>query len=143
MLHVGSDADPELIYQMIKWWDQNFDQIKSLHPSIEKNMTVDFNYRLFNETFLPTHEGTIRFFKEKGLWTEANQRRQDYLVKLVDLYTKAYQDALADAAKKGITVDPGNKDWTALWEDLKKARRLPPFQILNDAEISAAMAALK
>jgi hypothetical protein len=143
MLHTSADTDPDLIYHMVKWWDENFDAIKTLHPSIALSMSTEFNYALFNEMFLPTHEGTIRFFKEKGLWTPANQRRQDYLVKLLDIYTQVYEEALAEAKRKGITVDPGNQDWTSLWEQHKKNRQLPPFRIMSDAEIETALARMQ
>jgi len=142
MLHTHADFDADLVYQMIKWWDENFESIKALHPSIKTDMTVEYNHQMFNQAFLPTHDGAIRFFKEKGLWTEANQRRQDYLVKLVSLYSEGYKKCIAQAKSEGVTIDPKDERWNAIWSGYKKAQNLPIFKIMTDEEIKEAWAKL-
>lgn len=106
-------------------------------------MTPEYNMKIFKQMFLPTHDGAVRFYKEKGLWTDADQTRQDYLVKLVRLYADGYEKCLATAKQKGIKIDPQNEEWNSLWEGYKKDNNFPKFAILSDAEIREAIQKLK
>jgi len=65
--------------------------------------------------FIPLHEGTVRYLKEKGLWTPTAEERRQYNIDLLDQYIEAWNDALLDADTKGIEVNPKNKEWLELW----------------------------
>ena len=43
----------------------------------------------------------------------------DALIKLAQGREQAYKAAMADAAKKGISIDPGDAQWRALWQDYR------------------------
>lgn len=69
----------------------------------------------------PWHEGTIRFMKDKGWWTDEAQAWQDKrlarLKKLIAAWPKAeaaYKDHVAAEAKKGNKVE-GDEAWEAFW----------------------------
>ena len=113
-LLVMEDKDPELIYNIQKWQDENYDLFKDNHP-LAAGMTPG-NVMILAEThFIPIHEGAVRYLKEMGLWTSAAEERRQDNVDLIDQYIKAWGDALLDADTKGIEVNPKNKEWVDLW----------------------------
>jgi len=118
--HVRADEDPEFVYQLVKWLDEKHNTYKAdfTHAYM---LSLD-NLVLFLETgaLQPLHEGTIRYLKEKGKWKDAYQKRQDQLVALAKKYEKVYKAALAAAEKKGLAIEPSNKDWVAFWAEFRK-----------------------
>ncbi len=85
---------------------------------------------------LPVHDGAIRFAKEKGLWTAAHDARQKYNLWLLEQYKKAYKAAIDEADKKGIKVDPQNKQWLDLWKQIgTEVYKLETFRSLTDDQI--------
>ena len=131
LLWTRVDVDPELIYQLVKWLDENYDSYKDLHPN-NADMSLDRFRVSLDIIYLPIHEGAIRYLKEKGMWTAEDDARQAYNVDLVTRYIEAYQEAidLADAA--GITVAPDSEEWIELWENYKKDLGLPTFKVIYE-----------
>ncbi len=127
---------------MAKWLHQNFDAYKDLHEACPR-MSIKYFRNTLDGTYLPVHEGTIRYLKEVGMWTAADDTRQEYNVRLVDWYTEAYETATAMADKEGISIDPQNKEWVELWGNHKEEIGIPRFRIMNDEEITAALTKLK
>jgi TRAP-type uncharacterized transport system substrate-binding protein len=123
-LETSADTDPELIYQIAKWLGENYDLYKDQYDMFEM-WSVD-NWRPFlDSTYLPVHEGTVRYLKEIGIWTEADDARQEYSINLLDMYIDAYAAAIAEADASGIEVDPTNEEWASLWVEYQN--ELPPF----------------
>jgi hypothetical protein len=118
-------TDPELIYQMVKWLGSNYDAIKALNPYLV-NYSLPITMEAVNTTFLPAHPGLIKYLKEAGKWTAANDARQAANVDMVTKYVNAYQAALKAAEAKGISIDSkADSDWTKFWTQYKKDQNLP------------------
>ena len=73
----------------------------------------------------PFHEGTIRYMKEKGRWTDAAEKwqvaRLARLNKILAAWPKAqaaFKDHMAAEAKAGRKVD-GDEAWEAYWLDFR------------------------
>ncbi len=115
--HVRADEDPEFVYQLLKWLDENHASYKGDFTHAHM-MNVD-NLVAFLEVgaLQPMHEGTIRYLKEKGRWKAQYQARQDQLVALAKKREHGYRAAMQAAEKKGIAVDAGNAQWVAFWKD--------------------------
>jgi TRAP transporter TAXI family solute receptor len=126
--HVRAEDDPEFVYQLIKWLDENHDSYKAdfTHAHL---MTVDNLVAFLDSGALqPLHEGAIRYLKEKGRWKPAHQTRQDKLVALAKARIEAFKTAVADAKRAGVKVEPGNADWLRRWEAQRAARGMSkPF----------------
>lgn len=122
--NVLASEDPEFVYQLAKWLDENHDRYKDKFTHA-KMMTVD-NLVAFLDigALMPVHEGTIRYLKEKNLWKPQYQARQDKLVSLAQQRVKVYKEALEAATDKGLSTVPGNKDWVALWAEYRKKNGL-------------------
>ena len=136
------DQDPELVYRLIKWHGEAIDKFKDKCPLCPR-VTIEVFRDTLDQTYVPVHDGAIRYMKEIGKWSAADDARQAYNLKLLDKYIKAYKEAIAKADTRGIKVTPENKDWTDLWINYKKQIRIPRVKIMSDQDIAVALPRLK
>ena len=138
-----AEMDTELVYNMAKWTVDNFDKIKDLHPFIKAYQGLESNLKFFSEQYFPLHDGVVKYLKEKGVWSEAFEKRQQYNLKVFNGYSEGYKKTLAAAQSKNIPIDPGNAQWVDLWENYKKENKLPRITVLTDKEIEEALKTMK
>jgi len=119
-----NSADPELVYHFAKWLDENHDSYKDAYDS-NKYMTIDHLMEALKTTYIPVHEGLIKYLKEKDLWTDAHARRQQENIDIFNAYIDAYKEVKKLADSKGIEVSPANPDWITLWETYKMEHKIP------------------
>jgi TRAP-type uncharacterized transport system substrate-binding protein len=124
----SADQNIDLIYNLVKWMDENHDAYKDLHPYCEA-MTLDTMLELAEIEFVPVHDGVILYLTEKGLWTADHQARQDKNVALLTSYVDAYAEAIVKADAAGVKVAPANDEWLKLWEDYKVEKGLAKFAL--------------
>ncbi len=120
----NENTDADLIYNMAKWLDENFAKYKDAYAS-NIYMTRDQLMEGLKTTFIPVHEGLIRYLKEINLWTSDHDKRQQENIELMNTYYDAYHDALQIAGDRGVEVSPTNQDWITLWETYKVEHRIP------------------
>lgn len=65
-IYARADMDPEVAYAIIKAIDENRDAWRDISP-----ITSDWGEAA--ELMPPYHEGVVRYYREKGMWTEAMQ----------------------------------------------------------------------
>ncbi len=102
------DQDPEVIYELLKSMDENFDQYKDssinlVEYSRDKVLTVPRG--------IPFHEGTIKFLDEIGLWDDEKQAENDVLIERYQKLTEAWDKVVDEAAEKGIKKSDFQKYW--------------------------------
>ena len=113
--HVLATEDPEFVYQLVKWMDEQYDSYKD-DFTYAYMMSIDSLVQFLELGALqPVHEGAIRYLREKGLWTEAFQHRQDQLVAMAQQRQALYKETMAEARAEGMTPSPTDEDWVALW----------------------------
>jgi len=122
-----AETDPELVYHVVKWLDENNDLYKDGHPWCP-SMTIANLMTLAEVSWTPLHDGSVKYLEEKGLWTDKHEARRQANIDLITRYISAYQVAIGLADDKGIDVDSTNEQWTALWEDYKQKLNLPRLQ---------------
>jgi TRAP transporter TAXI family solute receptor len=113
----GTDAD--LVYAMTKAMVESFDDYKDGAPG---NKGWDIERQIFAWA-IPMHEGAVRYFKERGLWTAEHQAHNEALVKRQDVLAAAWT-----AYKSGAPADDAEfkKGWMkARAEALTKAGMEP------------------
>ena len=93
-------------------------------------MSLESFRGLLGSNFMPLHGGTIRYLKDRGMWTASDDKRQAYNENLWDQYVNAYKAALADAKKKKIKTDPRNEEWVKLWRSHKKD--IPKIKVMAE-----------
>ena len=102
MTYASQNAD--LVYNMTKAMVETFDMYKTSAPGAS-GWAVD---RQNFSWVVPYHEGAIKYWKEKGLWTAENQKHNDMLIKR--------QKVLADAwAAMNKSSDIDAKAYYAAW----------------------------
>lgn len=137
----AATADQDLIYNLVKFFAEKQDEIQGAFETYSYYWSVDYAREVLDRAYVPIAEGTIRYFKEIGKWTEADDARQEYNIKLIDKYTEAYSNCVAQAHADGVNIDTQNQDWLDYWEAYKQSQELPPIVIMSDDEIAAALAA--
>jgi TRAP-type uncharacterized transport system substrate-binding protein len=66
---------------------------------------------------MPYHEGAIRYFRLKGVWTAEHQKHNDQLVKRQDILHDAWDRAIGEASDKKIK----EKDFPRHWMTIRAA----------------------
>lgn len=123
---VHADLPVDLVYNLAKWLDDNYDRYKDKHAS-NVFMTLDNLVKSLETTFLPAHDGLIKYLKEKGKWTAAHDARQKTNLSRLQAFIDAYPKAIALAEQKGIKVDPTNNEWLRFWTQYKIDNKIPRF----------------
>lgn len=123
--HVRADEDPEFVYQLLKWMDEQHESYKDDFQHAHM-MSID-NLVVFLDrgALQPLHEGAIRYLEEKGLWKPEYQVRQDALVELAQRQEAGYKAALEAAEAQGISIDPENAAWIEFWRQYRVDNDLP------------------
>jgi hypothetical protein len=120
-----AQTDPALVYAFAKWLDENYATYKDAHPQ-NKYMTLDNMVVLSQTMFVPIHEGTIKYLKEKGKWTAANDKRQAENIAFLQKWSDSFAAALKAADAKGIAIEPvANSAWIKFWDQYKIDNKLP------------------
>lgn len=127
--HVRADEDPDFVYALTKWLDENHDKFKEKFVHAKMMSVVNLVDYLEKGMLEPLHEGTIRYLKEKGHWNDGFQARQDKLVAIAQHRVEIFQDALAAAEERNSTKGdelyrklytvPDNENWQAFWKQYK------------------------
>jgi TRAP transporter TAXI family solute receptor len=86
-------TDGELVYNMTKAMIELFPEYKDGAPG---NTGWDVKRQVLAWA-IPVHDGAIRYFKERGLWTAEHQRNNDAMVKRQDVLAAAWQAYKAKA----------------------------------------------
>ena len=126
-LYVLEDLDEDLVYNMCKFIHENHASIMEKHASTA-TMSLDSFKSILGAGFIPLHTGTIKFLKEKGIWTSADDKRQTYNKNLFNRYIEAFGAAVAEADKKKIKATPNNEEWLNVWA--KHKRDIPRLKVM-------------
>jgi TRAP transporter TAXI family solute receptor len=86
-------TDADLVYNMTKAMIELYDDYKAGAPG---NNGWDIKRQIFAWA-IPMHDGAIRYFKERGLWTAEHQSHNDALVKRQQVLGAAWQAYKAKA----------------------------------------------
>ena len=123
------DVDQEMVYQLAKWLNENFESYKSVHKAASR-MSLKLFRSFLDYCPLPVAEGTVRYLKEIGQWTEKDDKWNREAVKLEDQWIKARNAALDEAASKGVKVHWESKEYLDIMK--KHTAGLPPFKARVD-----------
>lgn len=77
-LATSSDLSEETVYQIVKALWEHYEELALVHAWGAQWTPKTF---VVENQPAPYHDGAVKFFKEKGVWTDAMQKRQDELLK--------------------------------------------------------------
>jgi TRAP transporter TAXI family solute receptor len=103
----------ELVYQQTRMLYDLLPEYVGAHPGND-GFTLA-KQRL--QWVLPYHEGAVRYFKEKGVWTADLDRHNQGLLRRQEILHQAWDKALAEATAQKVAV----KDFPKLWMKTRAA----------------------
>ncbi|GAB4392005.1 MAG: TAXI family TRAP transporter solute-binding subunit [Kiloniellaceae bacterium] len=112
ILSVYAEADEQMVYDATKAVVEAFDDYKDANK-VMPNWSVDSAGHPPFDT--PVHPGAIRYYKEAGLWTEADQAWNDKRMARLEQVQKAWDEATALADEQQLP----DKKWDAFWSDYR------------------------
>jgi TRAP transporter TAXI family solute receptor len=105
--------DADLVYHQTRMLYQLLPDYLEAHPG-----NAGFALDKQNLTWvMPYHEGAIRYFKERGIWTAKMQEHNDSLVRRQEVLLKAWDDAMGQAFEKKMK----SKEIPKLWMKVRGA----------------------
>lgn len=90
ILVTNASMDADTVYSLTRAMVEEYDQYKDAAPGAA-------GWALDNQNMtwaIPYHEGAIRFYKEKGMWTDAAQAHNDKLIERQSVIAGAWQKAM-------------------------------------------------
>ncbi|MGR3660923.1 MAG: TAXI family TRAP transporter solute-binding subunit [Paracoccaceae bacterium] len=111
------DHDPELVYNMTKAIDEQYDAYVDIEPAMMGWSAERQNF----QWVLPYHDGAIRFWLEKGVWDDADQAHNDGLVARQALLRTAWEGMGA------VSDDDVNTKWPAIRDAALEGAGLPTY----------------
>lgn len=119
------DVDQELVYQMAKWFHTRFDTYKGVH-AIAKRMSIEHMRKFLDRSAFPVAEGTIRYLREIGMWTEADDQWNQQQLELMERWIAARNAVLKEAKEKKIKIHWQDKEYLDLLQ--KHTKDIPVFR---------------
>lgn len=114
-------SNPELVYQITKMVVELYRVYGAAKvPGIEQ---FDLKRAVFIGP-VPYHDGSIRYFKEIGVWTAEHQKNNDLMVARQKVLKEAWDKAVAQAAEQKIKADAFFKFWMGFRAKSLEAARL-------------------
>jgi TRAP transporter TAXI family solute receptor len=124
-----ADLNEEMVYQMAKWFHQQYDNYKGTH-TLSTRMSIKHFRNYLDYAFLPVHPGTVRYLKEIKQWTAKDDKWNNEAIALMDRWVKARNAALDEAKAKGVKIDWQDKAYLAILE--KHTKGIPVFMARLD-----------
>lgn len=110
-----ADADADLIYNIAKFFGENYDAYQGTHP-LSARMSVE-QFRIFLERSpLPVHDGTVRYLKEIGEWSEEDEANNQAAIEQTEAWIEARKAVLEEAQAAGIMPDPASAEFMEIME---------------------------
>ena len=119
------DVDQETVYQLTKWLHERFEQYKGVH-AINARMSMTHTRKFLDRSPFPVAEGTIRYLREIGQWSEADDKWNQAQIELMDRWIAARNAALAEAKSKKVKLHWENKEYLDILK--KHTEGLPVFK---------------
>jgi hypothetical protein len=101
---VPADASVETAYALAKFFHTAFDKYKGTHP-LATRMSLEQFRKFLDRSPLPVHEGTVKYLREVGAWSDADDTWNNEAIAKMDRWIEARKKAMAEASKAGIKAD--------------------------------------
>lgn len=101
---VPASANVDFVYNMAKWMHKSFDAYKGTHP-LAARMALDKFREYLDRSPLPVHDGTVKYLREIGAWTEKDDVWNKKATAQMESWVKARKTVMDEARKAGVKID--------------------------------------
>lgn len=101
---VTADTEVDFAYNLAKWLHKSHDAYKATHP-LAMRMSLEHFRKYLDRTPLPVHEGTVKYLREVGAWTDKDDAWNKEAAAKMDQWVKARNAAVAKARASGVKLD--------------------------------------
>lgn len=108
-----ADVDEAFAYTLAKWFHLSFDRYRGSHP-LSSRMSIKVFRDYLDRSPLPVHEGTVRYLREIGAWTEEDDQWNQEAIEKMDMWIAARQAALDEAEESGIRPNVRDERFLAI-----------------------------
>ncbi|MDF1854419.1 TAXI family TRAP transporter solute-binding subunit [Pseudooceanicola sp.] len=122
---VPTDADEDFVYHMAKWFDTSFATYSKTHM-LAARMSRELWRGYLDRTPMPVHAGTVRYLREIGVWTDADDKWNGEAIATMDAWIAARDAALKDARNQKVEINFENPEYLAILE--KHTKGLTEFR---------------
>lgn len=112
---VYRDQDPDLVYNFLRALEETYD---SYSQASEDMWVWNVEEALPEPLGVPLHEGAIKFFEEKGMWSEEYQQKNDELLERQAKLHEAWDTVVEEAAEQGLSESEFSEYWLERKEEL-------------------------
>lgn len=105
---VPADTSTDFAYNLAKWIHKSFDAYQGTH-SLATRMSLEHFREYLNRSPLPVHEGTVKYLREVGAWTDADDAWNNEAIARMDQWLKARKAAMEEARKARVKIDFQNE----------------------------------
>jgi TRAP-type uncharacterized transport system substrate-binding protein len=116
--------DEAVAYWYTKMIAESWDGYKDAFPN---GPMWNINQALKARASIPFHKGSIRYFKDKGVWTDAHEAKQQKLLERQRVLADAFEAARDEFLGKGEKAKKFPAFWHAKRLEALKAAGMPEF----------------
>lgn len=103
--------DPNIAYWITKTVVEYYNDYKGKHESLAEDWTIDMHWALWEADVVPLHEGSVRYFKDAGMWNAEREKMQQQRLKHQAGLKVLWDKAVEEATAKKVTA----KDFPQYW----------------------------
>lgn len=105
-----ADMDTDLAYNLAKWFHESYDDYKGTHP-LAARMSLEQFRNYLDRSPLPVHEGTVKYLREIGAWTEEDDIWNQQAIAKMDRWMEARKAARAEALENRVKMSFDNQEY--------------------------------
>jgi uncharacterized protein len=96
--------DEDEVYHLVKSMVENYEHYEDTTPDTNK---FGFDAVLKEPLVVPFHEGTVRYFEERGVWSEELERKNDELIERGERLREAWPGVVESSSAEDL-----EQNWT-------------------------------
>jgi uncharacterized protein len=105
---VYADANSDFVYNLVKALDETFPLYEKAHPTMPWWSISEAGVPPADAPF---HDGAVKYFKEKGVWTDEHQAWNDAAIKRLKKLQHIWEEAVAIGHSKKLNSKAFKEFW--------------------------------
>jgi len=118
-------AEEDFVYNMAKWMNESHDNYKGSH-ALATRMSLEHFRNFLDANPIPVHEGTVKYLREIGAWTEEDDAWNNEAIEKMDAWIAARNAGMKEAMEQGVEMNFENQEYLDILA--KHTDGLEPFR---------------